>query len=203
MVFDLDGVLVDSEGLAWEAWRAVLAPFGVEVTADVIEALTGRTFADAYAHFATRGLPDRARFAVLLETEMARRFESSLEAYEDAFDAVEVLHDRGVDLAVATSSPRARLDSSLRTAGLADWFGATAAGDEVVHGKPAPDVYLLAAERLGVDPKTCAAVEDTQVGIDAAKAAGMFVVGVQRGETALVADAVVPRIIPAAVLHEI
>ena len=85
---------------------------------------------------------------------------------------------------------------------MADWFRATAAGDEVQRGKPAPDVYLLAAERLAVDPTTCIAVDDTQVGIDAARAAGMFVVGVQRGETTLIADAVAPRLIPAAVLRE-
>jgi len=202
VIFDLDGVLVDSESLAWDAWRAVLSPFAIEVTTIDIAAITGRTFADSYAHFAPRGLPDRAQVGDLLDVEIERRLESSLLPFEDAFDVVEVLHDRGVPLAVATSSSRARLDISLDTAGLGDWFGATAAGDEVQRGKPAPDVYLLAAERLAVDPTTCIAVDDTQVGIDAARAAGMFVVGVQRGETTLVADAVVPRLIPAAVLRE-
>lgn len=139
----------------------------------------------------------------MLDAEIERRLESSLLPFEDAFDAVEVLHDRGVALAVATSSSRARLDLSLVTAGLADWFSTTAAGDEVEQGKPAPDVYLLAAERLGVDPATCVAVDDTQIGIDAAKAAGMFVVAVQRTTTRLEADVVVPRLIPAAVLQEL
>lgn len=202
MVFDLDGVLVDSENLAWDAWRAVLAPFGIEVTAQDVAAITGRTFDDGYAHFAPRGLPDRGHVGTLLDDEFERRAGRSLLPFEDAFDTVEVLHDRGIPLGVATSSSRARLDTSLDAAGLAVRFGATAAGDEVEHGKPAPDVYLLAAERLGVDPTTCVAVEDTQIGIEAANAAGMFVVAVQRTETRLEADVVVPRLIPAALMQE-
>lgn len=198
----MDGVLVDSESLAWDAWRAVLSPFGIEVTDHDIVTVTGRTFADGYAHFAVQGLPDRDQVAALLEAEIALRFVRSLEAFEDAYDTVEVLHDRGVGMAVATSSPRSRLDRSLESVGMADWFRATAAGDEVQRGKPAPEVYLLAAERLGVDAASCIAVEDTQVGIDAARAAGMFVVGVQRGETILQADAIVPRLIPAVLLRE-
>lgn len=202
MVFDLDGVLVDSESLAFDAWRAVLKPYGIEVTAEDVAAITGRTFVDSYAHFEPQGLPDPAQVGALLDAQIEHRLQRSLLPFEDAFDAVEVLHDRGVPLAIATSSSRARLDVSIDTAGLAGLFGATAAGDEVELGKPAPDVYLLAAARLGVDPATCVAVEDTQIGVEAAQAAGMYVVAVQRTHARLEADVVVPRLIPAAVLQE-
>ena len=173
------------------------------MSADDVAAITGRTFADSYAHFATRGVPDRTEIAPLLNAEIERRLEGSLLPFEDAYDAAEVLYERSVPMGVATSSSRARLDASLRIAGMEDWFGATAAGDEVNEGKPAPDVYVLAAERMGVDPTTCVAVEDTQVGVDAARAAGMFVVGLQRTAAPLQADAVLPRLIPAAVLREV
>lgn len=202
MVFDLDGVLVDSEGLAWDAWRTVLAPWGIEVTADDIAAVTGRSFGDGYTHFADRGLPSEQEIARHLNETTGRLFEAYLEAFDDAFDTVEALHLRGVPMAVASSSSRRRLDISLRAAGLEGWLPITAAGDEVDHGKPAPDVYLLAAERLGEDPSSCVAVEDTQIGVASARAAGMFVVAVQRGDVTLQADVVIPRLTPAAVLHE-
>ncbi len=203
MIFDLDGVLVDSEALAWDAWRSVLAPYDVEVTPEDIAAVTGRTLSDGYAHFAPRGLPPLEEVARALGDTTVDLFEAYLEAFDDAFDTADALRERQVLMAVASSSNRRRLDVSLRAAGMGSWFDVTVAGDEVHRGKPAPDVYLLAAERLGVDPTSCVAVEDTQVGIEAARAAGMLVVAVQRGDTVLEADVVVPRLTPAAVLHEV
>lgn len=202
MVFDLDGVLVDSEGLAWDAWRSVLAPFDIAVTAEDIATVTGRTLADGYTHFAARGLPPEPEFTRELEEATVMLFEAYLEAFDDAFDVAEALHRRGIPMAVASSSNRRRLEVSLRAAGMEPWFAVTAAGDEVRSGKPAPDVYLLAAERLGVEPAACVAVEDTQIGVTAARAAGMFVIAVQRTTEALDADVVVPRLTPAVVLQE-
>ena len=199
VIFDLDGVLVDSEGLAWVAWRAVLSRFDIEVTEEDIATLAGRTFDDDYARFAPRGLPPKSEVRELVDTEIRVVF-SELEAFDDAFDAVEALHMRNVPMAVASSSPAWRVDASLTAVGLAPWLPITAGGDEVELGKPNPEVYLLAAERLGVDPATCIAVEDTPVGIAAAQAAGMTVVGVQRTDVRLTADVVVPRITPAVLL---
>ena len=90
----------------------------------------------------------------------------------------------GVAVAVASSSPRARLDRTLRRAGLADAFAASVAGDEVEHGKPAPDMFLEAAARLGVAPARCAAIEDSPPGVAAGLAAGMRTVAIARDPVA-------------------
>ncbi len=90
------------------------------------------------------------------------------------------LRRRGVPIAVASSSARERLERTLRPAGLSDVFGVTVAGDEVDNGKPAPDMFLAAAERLGVAPSRCVAVEDSAPGVRSALAAGMVTVAVAR-----------------------
>jgi len=163
---------------------------------------TGRTEDDAYAHFAHRvALPDRDRFGEALGESIADRFTRSLEAFEDAEDTLHALHQRGVRLAVASSSTRERLELSLAMTGLDRFFDVMVAGDEVAHGKPHPDLFLEAAERLGVLPEECVAVEDSQPGVAAAKTAGMFVVGVERTSVLENADRRVPRLTPAALMH--
>ena len=81
---------------------------------------------------------------------------------------------------MASSSPRARLDRTLARAGLADTFAVTVAGDEIAHGKPAPDMFVDAAAQLGVEPARCAVIEDSAPGVAAGLAAGMTTVGVAR-----------------------
>lgn len=202
IIFDCDGVLVDSEELAWSAWRESLAPYGVEISDQEVADLSGRTETDAFEHFAARAeLPSYEQFWPVLADRVRSLFEQYLEAFEDAADTLEMLHERGRMIAVASSSPRDRLNLSLSSTGLDRFFEVVVAGDEVARGKPAPDLYLAAAAGLGVDPTTCVAVEDAPAGIAAGKAAGMRVVAVLRGgyEAAELdqADAIVPRLTPA------
>jgi HAD superfamily hydrolase (TIGR01509 family) len=207
IVFDCDGVLVDSEELSWRGWGEVLDRHGIALTDDDVAALTGRTLDDCLLHFSDRGsLPDRDALVPELATVMHDLLERHLQAFEDAVDTLDVVAGRR-RLAVASSSYRDRLDLSLRTTGLADRFEVSVAGDEVAHGKPAPDLFVEAANRLGVAPGDCVAVEDTPPGVRSAAAAGMVVVAVDRGwfeGEALIeagADAVVPRLTPAALLR--
>jgi HAD superfamily hydrolase (TIGR01509 family) len=202
IVFDCDGVLVDSEELAWRAWREVLDRYGIELTPEDIALLTGRTDRDAHAHFSQRGgLPDHALFWEELSGVTYVLFDEHLQAFEDAADTLDVLATRGARLAVASSSPRERLDRSLAGTSLGEYFEFAVGGDEVSRGKPAPDLFLAAAEGLAVEPQDCLAVEDTPVGITAARHAGMTVIAVQRGQYGLdelrSADLVVPRLTPA------
>lgn len=202
IIFDCDGVLVDSEELAWSAWREALAPYGVEISDQEVADLSGRTETDAFEHFAARAeLPSYEQFWPVLAERVRSLFEQYLEAFEDAVDTLETLHERGRAIAVASSSPRDRLNLSLSSTGLDRFFEVVVAGDEVARGKPAPDLYLAAAAGLGVDPTTCVAVEDAPAGIAAGKAAGMRVIAVLRGgyEAAQLdqADAIVPRLTPA------
>ena len=207
IVFDCDGVLVDSEELAWRAWRQVLEGHGITLTDEDMAMLTGRTDREAHAHFSNRGeLPDHARFWEELADVTYRLFDRHLLAFEDASDTLDALQMRGATMAVASSSPRGRLDRSLAATGLRSYFEFVIGGDEVAHGKPAPDLFLAAASGLGVEPAACLAVEDSPAGILAAQAAGMTVIAVERGQYSIddlrTADLVVPRLTPAPFLGD-
>jgi HAD superfamily hydrolase (TIGR01509 family) len=181
VIFDLDGTLVDSEPLSKVAWRRVLARHGYNVSDAEIEAAQGLRFAESYATFARAApLPPLAMvwsdYSQLLYTS----YDEGLMSFGDAVTTARQLQAQGVPLALATSSQRERLERTLAAADLKGLFAVTVAGDEVTRGKPAPDGYLAAARLLGVDPADCVAVEDSQAGIDAAKAAGMPVLAVAR-----------------------
>jgi HAD superfamily hydrolase (TIGR01509 family) len=182
VVFDCDGTLVDSEPLAWRAWRDLLARYGYDLRPEDIEVTRGRGWPEIHGHFA-RVVPDIGSSEAAWEGFSGNLFallESELPPFDDAIGTARELHARGVPIAVASSSPRARLDATLRAAGLDELFDVTVAGDEVAHGKPAPDLFLAAAERLGVEPAACVAVEDSPPGVASALAAGMTVVAVAR-----------------------
>ncbi len=202
VVFDCDGVLVDSEALAWRAWREALAPYGLEVSDAEMVALTGHTDREAHGHFARRGaIPSYEPFSAELAERTYRLFDRHLEAFEDAADTLERLHDSGRPLAVASNSPAERLERSLAATGLGAYFTVAVGVDQVTAGKPAADLYLAAASRLGAVPADCFAVEDSPAGVAAARAAGMTVVAVDRGwyDRAQLAEAdlIVPRLTPA------
>lgn len=184
VLFDCDGVLVDSEPHSEAAWLAVLGRRGHGVTAADVAACTGLGYAATYEHLAAVDpavrLPDALTLWPEVQAALAESFDRGLAVFPDAAACVTELAFAGVPLGVASSSPRQRLDLTLEHSRLARYFSATAAGDEVEHGKPAPDVYLLAARRLGVQPGDCLAIEDTGHGAVSAAAAGMRVLGVAR-----------------------
>jgi HAD superfamily hydrolase (TIGR01509 family) len=180
-IFDCDGTLVDSEPLAWAAWRAVLDRRGYAVTEDDVDLVTGRSYAMSHAHFAERaGLPEPEPFWGELSAELFAMFEDRLRPFDDAAAAVRELAALGVPLAVASSSPRERLDRALAVTGFTPRFVVTVAGDEVEHAKPAPDIFLVTAQRLGVAPERCVVIEDTRFGVEAGLAAGMATIAVAR-----------------------
>lgn len=197
VVFDFDGVLADSEPLSWQAWRQVLAPLGIPVSNEDITACTGTTSRDTYDHFARFGdLPSYE--AVLADVDEWRRsrYPTELQLFPDAVNAVRVLAMHGVPLAVASSSSRRNLDLKLEVLDLGRYFEVTVAGDEVVRGKPAPDLYAAAVAGLGIDAATSVAVEDTTIGADAAAAAGLRTVIVDRMGLASGSHTVVSEVDP-------
>lgn len=177
VVFDMDGVLIHSEEV-WDAVReAYVRERGGRYDAEVQRAMMGMSSTEwsRYLH-ETAGVPDAPEE---INAEVVRRM---LESYRDhlplvpgAVDAVRRLAER-YPLGLASSSNRELIDAVLEVAGLAPFFRVTVSSEEVARGKPAPDVYLEAARRLGVAPERCAAVEDSHGGIRAAKAAGMKVI---------------------------
>jgi HAD superfamily hydrolase (TIGR01509 family) len=205
-IFDCDGTLVDSEPLARIAWARSLASHGYEIDDAEYAGLIGLPYARVHAFFAER-VPGLEPLDLFWERYSARLFDlidSELLPFDDALETVRGLAERGLAVAVASSSPRARLDRTLARAGLADAFAVTVAGDEVARGKPAPDMFLAAAERLGVAPGRCAVIEDSAPGVAAGLAAGMRTVAIAREAGAAhalrAAHVVLDRLTPRAVL---
>jgi HAD superfamily hydrolase (TIGR01509 family) len=182
VIFDCDGTLVDSEPLARRAWERTLAPHGYEIRDDEYAGLIGLPFGRVHGFFAERipGMPGPEATWAGYSGELFGLIDTTLEAFPDALETVRDVRARGLAVAVASSSPRDRLDRTLRRAGLAEAFAVTVAGDEVEHGKPAPDMFLAAATALGVAPARCAVIEDSPPGISAGRAAGMRTIGVAR-----------------------
>lgn len=181
VVFDCDGVLVDSEPHSVASWLEVLARFGHPANAADIAACIGLGYGPTRDALARLGpLPGHGELWPHLLDALEASYRRGLVRFADAMEVLDACERSGVAVAVATASPRLRLDLTLASAGLAGRFPVSVAGDEVAHAKPAPDVYLRAAELLRVDPRDCVAIEDTPIGARAGVAAGMTTVAVVR-----------------------
>ena len=180
VVFDMDGLLLDTELLWHEAEAELFARHGAEFSWDDKMAVIGSSFSFTADYFADRlGLP-RERGPGLVD-EMVSLMEAQLREQVDgrpgAVELVERLRGR-TRLGLASNSPRHLVDAALATARITDAFDAIVTSDDVAESKPAPDIYLLACERLGVQPADALALEDSASGIAAAKAAGLTCIAV-------------------------
>lgn len=189
-MFDLDGVLIDSER-AWDAARrAVVEQAGRSWRDGATETMMGMS-APEWARYMHDELgvplaPDQISDRVV--ARLLAGYEQRLPLLPGAVAAVRRLAERW-PLGLASSANRPVIDAVLSLSGLADSFAATVSGDEVAHGKPAPDIYLAAAGQLGVDPARSAAVEDSSNGLRSAAAAGMLVIAVPNEDFPPAADA--------------
>lgn len=179
VLFDMDGLMFDSERLILRAWQRAMADFGYQASEEVFLASVGTTvestnqllraaYGPDFPLEATNGRTDE--YLWLEVDQHGPPLKPGLMALLDYLEA------QGIPKAVASSSQRVTIDRLLAAAGLTQRFAATAAGDEVMHGKPAPDIFLLAASRLGVKPAQCLVLEDSEPGARAAHAAGMAVI---------------------------
>jgi HAD superfamily hydrolase (TIGR01509 family) len=177
LIFDCDGVLVDSEVIAHDTLGELMAELGRPMAADaMIREFAGKSLADTIAT-AERllGRPIPADVGRKFGERLLERFRRHLEPIPGVRDAILALPYRRC---VASSSSPERLHLSLAVTGLAPLFGKRVfSAVQVTHGKPAPDLYLLAARTLGEAPENCIVVEDTTLGVMAARAAGMRVIG--------------------------
>lgn len=190
VVFDLDGVLVDSESRWDAARRAVVAQAGGRWRAGATEAMLGMNAAE-WSRYVRDQLDvslDPDEISARVVARLLDGYRSALPLLPGAVDAVRRLSRRW-PLGLASASNRPVIDAVLELAGIAQCFAVTVSGDEVSRGKPAPDTYLVAARDLGVDPAQAAAVEDSSNGLRAAAAAGMVVVAVPNREFPPTADA--------------
>ncbi|MCF3963523.1 HAD family hydrolase [Streptomyces fuscigenes] len=176
VLFDLDGTLVDTEPLYYEATRRLLDRHGVrdftwEQHAGFIGVGTRETLEVLAGRFALTTPVDE--LLADLNAVYLGLLRSSAEVFPRMRTFVERLHANGVPMAVASGSSREAIEAALVHAGLQGYFGATASAEEVAAGKPEPDVFLEAARRLGVPAARCAVIEDSAPGVAAAHAAGM------------------------------
>jgi HAD superfamily hydrolase (TIGR01509 family) len=178
-MFDVDGVLLDSEQLWNEAKEALVREAGGRWRGDAPRAMMGMSSPEwsAYMHDELGMDRDVDEINRDVVARIERLYRTNLPLMPGAVEAVRALQGRW-PLGLASSSNRELIDLVLDQAGLADAFVATVSSEEVAHGKPAPDVYLEVARRVGVNPDRCVAIEDSSNGIRAAAAAGMSVIAV-------------------------
>jgi HAD superfamily hydrolase (TIGR01509 family) len=183
VVFDMDGVLIDSEPVWERVRRGFTASHGGRWPDDAQDRMMGMSTAEWSAYMsADFGIPlAPPQVAELVTAAMAAEYEARLPLLPGAVDAVRGLapHYR---LAVASSAPKSLIAAVLDASGLRSAFAAAVSSEEVTRGKPAPDVYLEAIARLGVSPSAGAAVEDSSNGLRSAFAAGLAVIAVPRPE---------------------
>jgi len=190
VVFDCDGVLVDSEPISERVMVEFLAGLGEHLSAEQIRAryigVSDKTmFADLRTRLGAR-LPEdaEARYAEALHRVLA----TELRPVPGAPEAVRAVQAAGIATCVASSGTHAKMALTLAVTGFKPLFGERVySSSEVARGKPAPDIFLHAAARMGHAPGTCVVIEDSPNGVRAARAAGMRVLGLTRGDAALAA----------------
>lgn len=178
VIFDMDGVLLDSEPLHYEAVRQILAEQGVEFPIEDYFRYLGTTLTSTWDDLCARypiTMPFE-QFEARYNSDVLVQYQAGAPLISGARELVAQLRDEDIPIAVASSSHREWVEAALTGAGLRQYFQQTTAGDEVSMGKPSPEIYLKAAHKLGVDPTDCIAIEDAPAGVESAKAAGMRVV---------------------------
>lgn len=181
VIFDMDGTLLSTEILYRKAWQAAAIELGYIVSDDLYARMVGRPNLEAVQTLEQLwgSTFDRARYLErieLLYLEIIAK--EGIQPRSGIPDLLEALRRQEVPMAVATSTDRNLAVQKLTTSGLIEYFSTVVGGNEVSRGKPAPDIFLLAASRLGLQPNECLVFEDSDAGVRAASAAGMRCIAV-------------------------
>ena len=177
VLFDMDGLMIDSERVAQQAWTEAAREWGYPFEPAHYLHVTGITVRDAEKKFKEIFGPDfpfydiRARRSELVE---ACFHEHGIPLKPGLLGLLGELKSRAIPRAVATSAGHDYAVNKLTRAGLLDWFDALVGGDQITHGKPHPEIFLTAAQKINADPARCLVLEDSEAGIRAAHAAGMI-----------------------------
>ena len=179
VIFDIDGVLVDSYQAHFQSWQQLLTGLDVEFTEADFRATFGHTSRDIIAQLYAGQLSDERIRALDDRKEALFRdiLRETLVVIPGALELVDALAEARFLLAVGSSAPSENVSLTLELLGLGERFQARVTGGDVARGKPDPQVFLLAAEQLLVPPQQCAVVEDAVAGIEAANRAGMASIG--------------------------
>lgn len=176
VILDMDGLMVDTEPLYKIAWQQAIAELGFDLSDAGYATIVGRPLPEIEAILVERFGPAfpldrlRVRWTELWRREVAR---SGIQVKDGLFALLDFIASRRLGLAIATSTKADWAAFTLERSGLAGRFEVIVTGDQIARGKPAPDIYLEAAHRLGVAPARCVAIEDSEAGIRSIAAAGM------------------------------
>lgn len=181
IVFDMDGLLLDSERVALEVYEQACSSFGIPVEKELYSQVIG-TNAQRAEQILRSGLEPRVDFdafqAFWLEHYEQRIHQNEIPVKTGARELLETILQHKIPMAVATSTETTRASHKLKNTGLYDFFDVIIGGDQVKNSKPAPDIYLKAANTLLAEPVNCLAVEDSENGVLSATGAGMTVIQV-------------------------
>ena len=177
VVFDMDGLMLDTERMAPRCWAAAATALGVEFDTALMPSMIGRNYRDSRQFVLDQYGDDYPVDALMMESRA--QFDAivgreGIPVKPGLRALLEWLEAQHISRGVATSTRRDRAQDHLERCELLSWIHALVGGDEVTRGKPAPDIFLLAAARLNVDPAHCIVLEDSEHGISGALAAGMI-----------------------------
>ena len=170
VIFDMDGTLFDTEAVFQKYWNAIAKEWGI-VLPDAFKYEICGTSGEVMNRIIEKHylVKDGTEIQRECKQRVAKELARGVPLKPGCREILALLHARGIPMAIGSSGRRAQIESNLSVSGFTSYFS----GDEVLHGKPAPDIFLLAAKRLGVPPADCCVFEDSPNGIRAAHAAGM------------------------------
>ncbi len=175
IIWDMDGILADTAPYHLAAWKAAFKKRGYEFTGEDFKGTFGQRNDFIIMDFLGEDVPEKEMADISREKEPLFRdsIRAGLKPLPGAMELIKSLKDNRSPMALASSAPAANIELVIKTLGIENVFQATASDNDVIKGKPDPQVFLLAAERLGVRPESCVVIEDAVAGVKAAKRAGM------------------------------
>jgi len=179
VIFDSDGVLVDTEKISTRAYKEIIEKIGIKLTPEEHKEKIGITSKEFFRRiFDRRGIKENPD---IVADEKSRKFyellkEEKIPVFEGVINLIRVLREKNIKLAIATSASRDRANMILEKTGISKEIGVIITANDIIHGKPNPEIYLLAAKELGINPSNAVVIEDAKSGVESAKRAGMFCV---------------------------
>lgn len=177
-IFDCDGVIVDSERFSLFSWIEILSDYNIKTNEEEISQFTGKTTLEVINYFENKmniTLPNN--FGQLKEERYMQLSKGKLTAFENFIEFIQLLKNKNIKYSIASSGDIDKIIYSLKEANIYDYFDVICSASEVKKGKPHPDLFLFAANKMSADPNKCIVIEDSIYGIQGAKSAKMKAYG--------------------------